>query len=73
MAAKVKVNVGTPGFCVKKIREYLDASETDPDLASKKIMAEKALENLEALFGIPPVIADEAELSGCSGEMWVGN
>jgi hypothetical protein len=72
MAAKVKVNVGTPGFCVKKIREYMDASTTDPDLANKKKMAEKALENLEALFGIPPVISEEATLNGCSNELWVG-
>lgn len=72
MAAKVKVNVGTPGFCVKKIREYMDASPTDPDLADKKILAEKALEHLEALLGIPPVVPDEAELMGCSDEMWVG-
>ena len=72
MAAKVKVNLGTPGFCVKKIREYMDASTTDPDLAKKKKMAEVALENLEALFGKPPAIAEEAIVNGCSGEMWVG-
>ena len=63
-----KVKIGSMGFCVKTIKEYLGASDTDPDLKEKKRKAEKAADYLETLLGVAP---DEVEILGCSANLWI--
>lgn len=63
-----KVKVGSLGFCVKIIKEYLAASDTDPDLKEKKRKAEKAADYLETILGVAP---GEVELLGCSTDLWI--
>lgn len=70
---KVKVNgkegnFGTIRICLEKIREYLDAPDTDPELQKKKDKAKKAVDYLDAVLG---VAVNDVEFLACAGNMWI--